>query len=142
MEAAVDTTIGTPSRAAARATASSPSGCTIDRTPTGASITGDGIVVPSTVVSCERAAGMPRSIRGTSRQEPKAARLASAVSSAPAEPSTYPIASSVMTPYAASRISRQENGRVGFSPSRPLEVDLVLVLRESSHPPSTVTRLP
>ena len=87
-EAAVDTTIGTPRSAAARATASSPSGCTIDSTPTGASITGAGIDVPSSVVTWLRAAGMPRSIRGTNRQWANASRLASAVSSLPAEPST------------------------------------------------------
>ena len=62
---AVDTTIGTPSPAAARAVASSPSGCRIDCTPTGASSTGAGIDVPSTVVD-QSLAVLSRSIRGTS----------------------------------------------------------------------------
>src|SRR5215471_3229942 len=53
-EAAVDMIIGTPRSAAARAVASSPSGCTIDWTPIGASSTGAGISVPSTVVARER----------------------------------------------------------------------------------------
>ena len=88
VEEAVETIIGTPSRAAARATARSASGWTMDSTPTGASRTGAGIGVPSTVVLWSRLAGVPRSIRGTSRQRSNACRLASAVSSAPAEPST------------------------------------------------------
>ena len=43
VEAAVLSTIGIWSSLAARATASSASGCTIDITPTGASITGAGM---------------------------------------------------------------------------------------------------
>ncbi len=80
--------MGTPSRAAARATADSASGCTIDSTPTGASRTGAGIGVPSSVVVWSRWAGMPRSIRGTSRQRSNASRLARIVSSPPAPPAT------------------------------------------------------
>ena len=68
--------------AAARATALSASGWTIDSTPIGASSTGAGIAVPSRVVLWSRLAGVPRSIRGTSRQRSNACRLASAVSSA------------------------------------------------------------
>ena len=75
-------------RAVARAAAGSAPGCTIDRTPTGARSTGAGIVVPSTVVPWSRLAGMPRSMRGTSRHRSKAARLAAMVSSAPAPPAT------------------------------------------------------
>ncbi len=88
VEAAVDTTMVRPTAAAARATARSASGCTIESTPTGASITGAGIVVPSTVVSWARLAGIPRSIRGTRRQRSNAARLAAIVSSPPAPPAT------------------------------------------------------
>jgi hypothetical protein len=81
------TTIGTPIAAAARATAGSPSGWTIERTPIGASSTGAGIAVPSTVT--ERSVlETSRSIRGTILQCSKAARLARAVDSEPAEPAT------------------------------------------------------
>ena len=88
VEDAVETTYASPSRAAARATADSASGCTIDSTPTGASITGAGMAVPSTVVAWLRTAGMPRSMRGTRRHESKAARFAAAVASTPDDPST------------------------------------------------------
>ena len=62
-EEAVESTIGRPSAAAARAVASSPSGWMIDCTPTGASSTGAGIRVPSTVVLRSRPSA-PRSMRG------------------------------------------------------------------------------
>ena len=78
---------GSPSAAAARADASSASGCTIDCTPTGASISGAGIAVPSTVVA-GRAAETSRSIRGTIRQRSNASRFACIVRSAPAPPAT------------------------------------------------------
>ncbi len=64
-DAAVEATIGRPSPAAARAVASSPSGCRIDCTPIGASRSGAGIAVPSTVVDQSRAV-LSRNIRGTS----------------------------------------------------------------------------
>ena len=82
------TTRGRPRLAAARATADSPSGWTIDSTPTGASTTGAGIGVPSTVtdVSSEETS---RSMRGTSLQASNAARFARAVDSDPAAPATY-----------------------------------------------------
>jgi hypothetical protein len=79
--------MGTPVAAAARATATSASGCTIDCTPTGASITGAGMAVPSTVVPRSRRL-TSRSILGTIRQRRKASRLARIVSSAPAPPAT------------------------------------------------------
>jgi hypothetical protein len=87
-EAAVDMIIGTPRSAAARAVASSPSGCRIDWTPMGANSTGAGIGVPSTLVASERFVAS-RSIRGTSRHRSNAARLARAVAPEPAAPSTY-----------------------------------------------------
>ncbi len=55
---------GSSCAAAARPTASSPSGWTIDCTPTGASSSGAGIDVPSTVVLRSRVE-MSRSMRGT-----------------------------------------------------------------------------
>ena len=75
--------IGTPTAAAARAVASSPSGSRIAWTPIGASSNGAGIAVPSTVVERSRSA-TSRSIRGTVRQRRKAAALARIVSSLPA----------------------------------------------------------
>ena len=79
--------IGTPRLAAARAVASSPSAWTTFCTPIGASISGAGIAVPSTVVERSRAA-TSRSIRGTIRWRRKASRLASIVSSLPAPAKT------------------------------------------------------
>jgi hypothetical protein len=70
--------------AAARAGARSASACRMPNTPIGASSTGAGIVVPSTVVDRSRCAGMPRSIRGSSRQWSNASRLARTVASVPA----------------------------------------------------------
>jgi hypothetical protein len=87
VEAAVLTTIGTPRLAAACATAGSPSGWTIERTPIGASSTGAGIGVPSTVTD-RSVVDTSRSIRGTMRQASKATRFARAVDSDPAEPAT------------------------------------------------------
>jgi hypothetical protein len=82
---AVLATNGTPSDAAARAEASSPSGWRIDCTPTGAIITGAGISVPS--ISRERSRSeTSSSIRGTMRQRRNAARFARIVSSVPAPP--------------------------------------------------------
>ena len=81
------TTIGTPTLAAARAAADSPSGWTIDRTPTGASASGAGIAVPSTVTDMSLAV-TSRSMRGTRRHASNAARFARAVDSDPAEPAT------------------------------------------------------
>ena len=79
------TAIGSPTAAAARAVASSPSGCMIDWTPTGASPTGAGAGVPSTVVDRSRAE-TSRSIRGTIRHRRNASTLARIVSSVPAPP--------------------------------------------------------
>ena len=72
---------------AARADASSPSGCTIACTPIGASTTGAGMAVPSTVVDRSRRP-TSRSIRGTIASRSKAARLARAVEPPPALPAT------------------------------------------------------
>ncbi len=79
--------IGRPSAAAARAVASSPSSWTIFWTPIGASISGAGIGVPSTVVERSRSA-TSRSIRGTMRRRSNASRLARIVSSLPAPAKT------------------------------------------------------
>ena len=85
--AIVPTVIGTPSRAAARAVASSPSGWTIVWTPTGASARGAGQSDPNGEIVRSRSA-TSRSIRGTIRQESKARRLDSSVSPVPADPNT------------------------------------------------------
>jgi hypothetical protein len=76
-----------PTAAAARAEASSPSGWTIDCTPIGASSTGAGISWPSSVVdrSCWLTS---RSRRGTIRSRSNARRLARAVAPLPALPAT------------------------------------------------------
>ena len=74
-----------PVAAAARATASSRSGWTIERTPTGPSSTGAFSRVPSTSVPQSRTATSV-SIRGTSDQRSKAARLAAIVRPSPAPP--------------------------------------------------------
>ncbi len=86
-DAAVDSTIGTPSSAAARAVASSPSGWTIDCTPMGASSSGAGIAVPSTVVDQSRTV-VSRNIRGTRPYRSNAARFARIVAPEPAPPAT------------------------------------------------------
>ena len=78
---------GSSSAAAALAAASSASGCTIDCTPTGASMIGAGMCVPSTLVRSERT-DTSRSMRGTICQAAKASRLARIVRSAPAPPET------------------------------------------------------
>ena len=75
--------IGAPTAAAARAVASSPSSWRIFWTPIGASISGAGMLVPSTVVERSRAA-TSRSIRGTIRRRPNASALARIVPSLPA----------------------------------------------------------
>ncbi len=79
--------IGSPSAAAARAVASSPSEWTTFCTPIGASSSGAGIAVPSRAVERSREA-TSRSIRGTIRRRRKASRLASIVSSLPAPAKT------------------------------------------------------
>jgi hypothetical protein len=86
-EDAVDSTIGSPSPAAARATPGSASACRIDSTPIGASSSGAGIAVPSTVVDQSRAV-VSRSIRGTNPYRSNAARLARIVAPCPAPPAT------------------------------------------------------
>ena len=55
--------IAVPRAAAARATATSPSGCTAC-TPVGEMITGSEIGCPSTVVASSRSAGSPADVRG------------------------------------------------------------------------------
>ena len=79
--------IGRPTAAAARATASSPSGWTIDCTPIGASSSGAGISVPATITERSRSE-TSRSIRGTIRQRRNASWLERMVSSRPAPPNT------------------------------------------------------
>ena len=79
--------IGTRWAAAARATASSPSGCAIASTPTGASRNGTVSSVPSTVVPKDGVLTSV-SIRGTIRHRRNASRFSLAVSPAPAEPAT------------------------------------------------------
>ena len=86
-DAAVLRHIGMPTSAAARATARSASACRIDSTPTGLSITGARISVPSTVVARLRVLTSP-SIRGTSAWRSKASRLARIVRPSPAPPAT------------------------------------------------------
>ena len=87
VEAAVLRIIPTPARAAARATARSPSSCTMLSTPTGASSTGALSSVPRISVRRSRSA-TPRSMRGTIRQRSNAARLWRTVRSSPAAPAT------------------------------------------------------
>ena len=83
----VDKIIGTPSSPAARARASSPSGCRMPCAATGAVTTGAGRRGPSTLVPVVRSVA-PVSIRGTMRHRSKAARFARAVAPDPAEPAT------------------------------------------------------
>ena len=78
---------GSPTRAAARAVPGSPSSWTILWMPIGASITGAGIAVPSTVAERSRSA-TSRIIRGTIRRRRNASRLARIVSSPPAPAKT------------------------------------------------------
>ena len=85
LDAWLEKIIGTPSVAAARATATSASSWAISDTPIGASRNGEGRRRPksSTVVSrCETS----HSIRGTMRWRSKAARLARIVAPLPAPP--------------------------------------------------------
>ena len=79
------TASGSPTAAAARAVANSPSGCTRLWTPTGANPSGAGSSVPSTVTERSREP-TSRNIRGTIRHRRKAASLARIVSSLPAPP--------------------------------------------------------
>ena len=84
-EEALERTYGVPVAAAARATASSPSGCAIVSTPTGARKIGVGECVPST--STERSRTMlPASMRGRSLRRSNASRFARIVASPPAPP--------------------------------------------------------
>jgi hypothetical protein len=115
---AVDSTIGTPSSAAARATASSPSGCTIDITPMGASRSGAGIGVPSRVVDQSRPV-VSRSIRGTIPYRSNAARLARIVAPPPAPPATYSKGPSSSTARAACSSRAGSVGHAGRSPESP-----------------------
>ena len=78
--------IGTPIAAAARAVAASASSWTTFCTPIGASISGAGIAVPSTVVERSRSATSRAIIRGTIRRRSKASRLARIVASPPLSP--------------------------------------------------------
>lgn len=78
---------GTPVAAAARAAARSASGCMIDSTPIGASASGAGSRLPSTVTDRSRSR-TSRSILGTIRQRSSASRLARSVRPLPALPAT------------------------------------------------------
>jgi hypothetical protein len=77
---------GSPSSPAARAEASSPSGCTSVCTPIGASSRGAGIAVPSSSVARLREERSRESTLGTIRQRLNASRFARMVSSEPAPP--------------------------------------------------------
>jgi hypothetical protein len=114
----VDRIIGSPSSAAARATASSPSGCTIDWTPTGAVITGAGIGVPRTVVDRSRDVA-PVSIRGTIRVRSNASRFARAVAPDPAAPATYQNGSGFICSRAISSSAEGSVPIAGRSPAMP-----------------------
>jgi len=70
--------IAVPAPAVARATASSPSGCTAC-TPVGEAITGSEISWPSTEVACCRAEGRPAMCGGANRSSLKAATLSRSV---------------------------------------------------------------
>ena len=74
-----------PVAAAARAAATSPSGCAIVRTPTGARKNGDGARVPSTSTERSRTV-LPASMRGRSRRRSNASTFARTVASPPAPP--------------------------------------------------------
>ena len=87
VDAALESTIGTPVAFEARATPSSASGCTIERTPTGPSRNGAGERSPSTSTERSRSA-FPVSIRGRRRRRSNASRLARTVASEPAPPAT------------------------------------------------------
>ena len=111
--------IGTPSAAAARAVASSPSAWTIFCTPIGASISGAGIAVPSTVVERSRSE-TSRSIRGTIRQRRKASRLAPhRVLAAGAGEDVVGGPRAPSPPRRARSSSATETGIAGFSPPSP-----------------------
>ena len=77
--------IGTPSVAAARATATSASSWTISSTPTGHSRNGEGRRRPNSSIEVSRPE-TSRSIRGTIRQRSKPSRLARIVAPVPAPP--------------------------------------------------------
>ena len=87
VEAALDTTIGTPVDFDARATASSASGCTMESTPTGASRNGAAERSPRTSTERSRSA-VPTSIFGRRQRRLNASRFVRIVSSAPAPPAT------------------------------------------------------
>ena len=127
--AAVLATTGSPSAAAARADAISPSGCRIVCTPTGASITGAGISVPRTVVRRSRR-DTSRSMRGTIRQRRNASRFARIVSPLPAPPQTKSRGPG-STASAARRSSSSPLERmVRRLSGKSAEVDLVLPVAE------------
>ncbi|PQM45445.1 hypothetical protein C1Y40_04408 [Mycobacterium talmoniae] len=86
----VDTIIGTPVAAAARAVARSPwpSWPQMPITPIGARNTGDGSRIPNNSTDRSRSAA-PMNIRGISPQRSNAVTLARWVRSSPAPPATY-----------------------------------------------------
>lgn len=89
-------------------------------TPTGAVITGAGMLAPSTVVCALRFVA-PVSIRGTMRQWSNASRLARAVAPDPAEPAAYQNGSgSIRLCASASSAVRSvvSTGRAPATPSR------------------------
>ena len=118
-EETVDRIIGSPSSAATRATASSPSGCMMPCTPTGAVSTGAGIFVPSTVAVRSRSVA-PVSIRGTIRQSSNASRLARYVAPDPAAPAAYQNGSGASTPRACSSSTDRSVVNGGRAPPIPL----------------------
>ena len=114
----MDATSGSSAAAAPRADASSPSGCTISWTPTGASITGAVSRVPSTSTARSRSL-VSRRWRGTRRQLRNASRLARIVSPEPAPPHTYPRGPASSASEAWRSSSSQPMGKAGVSPASP-----------------------
>ena len=86
-DAWLEKTIGTPSDAAARATARSASSCTSSSAPTGPSSSGAGSRRPNSSTEVSRRL-TSRSTRGTTAHRSNAARLARWVASSPAPPAT------------------------------------------------------
>ncbi len=87
-DAWLEKTIGTPSAAAARPTATSASRWARPSTPIGPSSSGAGMRRPNSSTEVSRA-DTSRSTRGTIRQASNPARLAAIVASAPAPPAMY-----------------------------------------------------
>ena len=114
----MENTYGSPSAAAARAIARSPSGCNSSDAPTGANSTGAGIVRPNSSTLSERA-DTSRSIRGTIAQRSNAARLARIVAPSPAPPAQYAHARVVAFARARRSSVSKSAGITGLRPSAP-----------------------